>query len=148
MSSQVTPPAGYRSDVLVRWGDPVTRRAPAFDVHNQTPEAAAESLERDAFALAIVSKSPFGRDFGKRLARIVEKVGGDRVVVVCGEDFEEVARISAARGARACLTTPFEVVFIPDILDELSAVDEGGNTVRKEDAEAGEGDASPGKDDL
>ena len=133
---------------MIRYLNLVAARFGFNAVVAETPEAAAESLERDAFALAIVSKSPFGRDFGKRLARIVEKVGGGRVVVVCGEEFEEVARISAARGARACLTTPFEVVFIPDILDELSAVDEGGNTLRKEDAEAGEGDASPGKDDL
>ena len=81
---------------MIRYLNLVAARFGFNAVVAETPEAAAESLERDAFALAIVSKSPFGRDFGKRLARIVEKVGGGRVVVVCGEDFEEVARISAA----------------------------------------------------
>ncbi|MFC6288036.1 PhoX family protein [Nocardioides sp. GCM10027113] len=34
-------PNGFRHDVVMRWGDPVVAGAPAFDVDNQTPEAAA-----------------------------------------------------------------------------------------------------------
>jgi len=34
----VTVPAGFRHDVVVRWGDPVVKGAPAFDVHAQTAE--------------------------------------------------------------------------------------------------------------
>ena len=34
-------PSGFRHDVLIRWGDRVLAGAPAFDVDNQTPEAAA-----------------------------------------------------------------------------------------------------------
>ena len=37
----VTVPRGFRSDVLIRWGDPVVAGAPAFDVEAQTPESAA-----------------------------------------------------------------------------------------------------------
>lgn len=37
---QVSVPEGFRSDVLVAWGDPVTRSAPAFDVRHQTADAA------------------------------------------------------------------------------------------------------------
>jgi secreted PhoX family phosphatase len=37
----VTVPAGFDQDVVIRWGDPVVKGAPRFDVHNQTAEAAA-----------------------------------------------------------------------------------------------------------
>ena len=35
---------GYRADILVRWGDPITANAPAFDVMNQTAEAQAQQF--------------------------------------------------------------------------------------------------------
>ncbi|HSK33381.1 MAG TPA: alkaline phosphatase PhoX, partial [Propionicimonas sp.] len=38
---RVTVPQGYRSDVVIKWGDPVTRQARPFDVNHQTPAAAA-----------------------------------------------------------------------------------------------------------
>ncbi len=41
VNDRVTVPSGYRADVLIKWGDPVTRRARPFDVNNQTPESAA-----------------------------------------------------------------------------------------------------------
>ena len=37
----VTVPAGYRWDTIVRWGDPILASAPAFDPANQSPEAQA-----------------------------------------------------------------------------------------------------------
>jgi hypothetical protein len=43
-ADRVTVPAGYRSEVVIGWGDPVLRDAPAFDVDNQTPEAAAKQF--------------------------------------------------------------------------------------------------------
>ena len=39
----ITVPAGYRSDVVIRWGDPVVPGAPAFDFENQT--AAAQAMQ-------------------------------------------------------------------------------------------------------
>ncbi len=40
----VTVADGYRHDVVVRWGDPVTRDAPVFDAYRQTPESAAQQF--------------------------------------------------------------------------------------------------------
>ena len=36
--------AGHDAEVLIRWGDPVLPAAPAFDPHNQTPEAQAKQF--------------------------------------------------------------------------------------------------------
>ena len=38
---EVTVPPGYRSRLVIAWGDPVEKRAPAFDAANQTPASAA-----------------------------------------------------------------------------------------------------------
>ncbi len=40
-NDRVTVPQGYRSDVVVKWGDRLFKRSPAFDVDRQTPESAA-----------------------------------------------------------------------------------------------------------
>ena len=40
----ITVPAGFTSRVVIRWGDPVTRFAPVFDVYRQSPEAAQEQF--------------------------------------------------------------------------------------------------------
>ncbi|MFJ8189947.1 PhoX family protein [Streptomyces sp. NPDC096094] len=37
----VTVPEGYRQDVVIRWGEPILRGAPAFDPENQTARAQA-----------------------------------------------------------------------------------------------------------
>ena len=41
IKDRVTVPKGYRSEVLIKWGDPVTRKARPFDVDRQTAESAA-----------------------------------------------------------------------------------------------------------
>lgn len=43
-ADRVTVPNGYRSDVVVRWGDPVVKGAPRFDVRRQTARAQAQQL--------------------------------------------------------------------------------------------------------
>ncbi|WP_435742950.1 PhoX family protein [Nocardioides sp. SYSU DS0663] len=40
----LVPAEGFRSDIVARWGDPVEKGAPRFDVRNQTPEAAAKQF--------------------------------------------------------------------------------------------------------
>jgi len=40
----VVVPPGYDYDVVIRWGDRVTPKAPEFDVYNQTPAAQAEQF--------------------------------------------------------------------------------------------------------
>ena len=39
---EVVVPAGYKSEVVIRWGDPVEEGAEEFDVDNQTAEQAAK----------------------------------------------------------------------------------------------------------
>lgn len=43
-TDDVTVPRGYRSDVVIRWGDPVTRKAPRFDVTRQSADAQYEQF--------------------------------------------------------------------------------------------------------
>ncbi len=43
-ADQVTVPRGFRADVVISWGDRVEKGAPAFDVQNQSPEAAAKQF--------------------------------------------------------------------------------------------------------
>ena len=40
----VVVPPNYTVDVVLRWGDPLTPSAPAFDFNNQTPEAQAQQF--------------------------------------------------------------------------------------------------------
>ncbi|MFF5423662.1 MULTISPECIES: PhoX family protein [unclassified Streptomyces] len=40
-ADQVTVPAGYAQDVVIRWGEPILRGAPAFDADKQTARAQA-----------------------------------------------------------------------------------------------------------
>ncbi|MBW0119230.1 PhoX family protein [Pseudonocardia abyssalis] len=40
----ITVPPGYRSNVVIRWGDPIVDGAPEFDFANQTPEAQAQQF--------------------------------------------------------------------------------------------------------
>ncbi|MFI6991668.1 PhoX family protein [Nonomuraea wenchangensis] len=55
----LTIPAGYRSSVVVRWGDPVLPDAPAFDFDNQTAEAQAKQF---GYNCDYVTVLPLGND--------------------------------------------------------------------------------------
>ncbi|GAA4436428.1 PhoX family phosphatase [Actinokineospora soli] len=55
----VTVPEGYRSDIVIRWGDPVLPGAPEFSFDHQTPEAAAQQF---GFNNDFCGLAPLGRD--------------------------------------------------------------------------------------
>ena len=69
-------PHGFRQDVVIRWGDPVTADAPTFDVTHQTPEAAARQWGYNNDYLCVLQD---GRD--ARLARLQPRVHQPRADV-------------------------------------------------------------------
>ncbi|MEU6787175.1 PhoX family phosphatase [Nonomuraea angiospora] len=56
---KLTIPDGYRSSVVVRWGDPVLPDAPAFDFNNQSADAQAKQF---GYNCDYVTLLPMGRD--------------------------------------------------------------------------------------
>ncbi len=56
----VTVAEGFRHEVVVRWGDPVTRDAPAFDAYRQTPESAAQQFGYNNDYVGLVPLSRHG----------------------------------------------------------------------------------------
>jgi secreted PhoX family phosphatase len=56
----VTVPAGYRWDAILRWGDPILPGAPAFDATRQTPEAQAGQFGYNNDYLDIIETSRSG----------------------------------------------------------------------------------------
>ncbi len=50
----VTVPDGYAYDVVAKWGDPILKHAPEFDVHHQTPESAAQQFGYNADYVGLV----------------------------------------------------------------------------------------------
>lgn len=52
---------GYEAEVLIRWGDPVTADAPAFDPENQTPDAQNKQFGYNCDYVGYVGL-PFGSD--------------------------------------------------------------------------------------
>ncbi|MFI7233349.1 PhoX family protein [Nonomuraea angiospora] len=58
-NDKLTIPDGYRSSVVVRWGDPVLPDAPAFDFDNQSADAQAKQF---GYNCDYVTLLPMGRD--------------------------------------------------------------------------------------
>ncbi|HET7735684.1 MAG TPA: PhoX family phosphatase [Nocardioidaceae bacterium] len=50
-------PEGYVYDVIAKWGDPIIKGAPAFDVHRQTPEAAAQQFGYNCDYVGIIHRT-------------------------------------------------------------------------------------------
>jgi secreted PhoX family phosphatase len=56
-------PAGYRYSVVMRWGDPVEKDAPAFDIDRQTPEAQAKQFGYNCDYIGFLPLDDRGRRF-------------------------------------------------------------------------------------
>ncbi|MGW5051194.1 PhoX family protein [Actinokineospora sp. NPDC004072] len=127
---RIVAPAGYRTDVVIRWGDPVLPGAPAFDFDNQTPEAAARQfgfnndfcglvpLRRDAWLMVSnheYTTEPFMfRGYGtptERQVRIAWASHGMSVVVVERDRRSGALKATVDRhyNRRITATSEFEV---------------------------------------
>jgi secreted PhoX family phosphatase len=60
----VTVPEGYRQDVVIRWGEPILRGAPAFDPENQTAKAQAGQFGYNNDFLALL---PLRGEHGRQI---------------------------------------------------------------------------------
>ncbi len=58
LDGEMTIPPGYQSQVLLRWGDPITADAPDFDPLNQTAEAQAQQFGFNCDFVGFVPISP------------------------------------------------------------------------------------------
>lgn len=67
----VTVPAGYKTNVLIAWGDPVIQGAPEFDIYNQTAAAQAEQFG-------------FNNDFAGLVPHPTDE---DKLVYVCSHEY-------------------------------------------------------------
>jgi len=110
------------NDDMQRYLELVASRFGYASVLARSSSEADEALGRAAFDFAVLSRSAYGADFDKGLKAVVGAVGGAKVIVICNEGFTDVARLADSQGVRACLTTPFEIVFVTDILDEQNTI--------------------------
>lgn len=111
-----TLPPGYRSQVVVRWGDPIFPDAPAFDVAHQHPEHARRQFginndytaflplpfgsERSDHGLLVVNHeypNPHLMFPGLDVSRIAQDITRDQVdicMAACGVSIVEIKRVS------------------------------------------------------
>ncbi len=65
--NDVLVPAAYSVQTLLRWGDPITANAPAFDPENQTPEAQAQQFGYNCDFVGFLPLTPGGNESDKGL---------------------------------------------------------------------------------
>ena len=127
-------PDGFRHDVVIRWGDPVTADAPDFDVLHQTPAAAARQWGYNNDYLCVLQTSathgllvcnheftspelmfPAGSHDSMTMKRVQIESHGMSVVEVHRHDaatgrWGQVPAARSTHNRRITGTTPFRVV--------------------------------------
>ena len=129
---RVTVPAGYRSNVVVKWGDRLFKKAPAFDVNRQTPQSAALQFGYNNDYVGVLPRSrnrtllvanheytdenlmfPTGRYDSATIKRIAIQSHGMSVVVIQrgkrSGSWEQVKPGNAHHNRRITGTTKFAV---------------------------------------
>jgi secreted PhoX family phosphatase len=90
-ADRVTTPPGFRSEVLIRWGDPVTADAPPFAVHHQTPWAAARQFGYNCDYVGVL---PSAR--GRWLLVVNHEYTDEQLMFPAGTDPETAKRVAMA----------------------------------------------------
>ncbi|MFF0116517.1 PhoX family protein [Streptomyces prasinus] len=84
----VTVPEGYDQNVVIRWGEPILRGAPAFDPENQTAEAQAGQFGYNVDFLALL---PLEGERGRQLL-VANHEYTDEVLMFRGYDSDHPTR--------------------------------------------------------
>ncbi|MEU3147793.1 MULTISPECIES: PhoX family phosphatase [unclassified Streptomyces] len=84
----VTVPEGYGQNVVIRWGEPILRGAPAFDPENQTAEAQAGQFGYNVDFLALL---PLKGERGRQLL-VANHEYSDEVLMFRGYDSDNPTR--------------------------------------------------------
>ncbi|MFJ8360513.1 PhoX family protein [Streptomyces sp. NPDC093984] len=84
----VTVPDGYRQNIVIRWGDPILRGAPAFDPEHQTAAAQAGQFGYNNDFLALL---PLPGECGRQLL-VANHEYTDEVIMFRGYDPENPTR--------------------------------------------------------
>jgi secreted PhoX family phosphatase len=84
----VTIPDGYRQNVVIRWGEPILRGAPAFDPENQTATAQAGQFGYNNDFLALL---PLPGEHGRQLL-VANHEYTDEILMFRGYDAENPTR--------------------------------------------------------
>ncbi|WP_236241600.1 PhoX family phosphatase [Streptomyces sp. CC228A] len=87
-ADRVTVAAGYTQNVVIRWGDPVLRGAPAFDAEKQTAKAQAMQFGYNNDFLSLL---PLRREYGRQVL-VANHEYSDETLMFRGYDPENPTR--------------------------------------------------------
>ncbi|MER7346178.1 PhoX family phosphatase [Streptomyces aurantiacus] len=89
----VTVPDGYRQNVVIRWGEPILRGAPAFDADKQTAKAQAGQFgyNNDFLSLLPLPGEKHGEDHGRQVL-VANHEYTDEILMFKGYDAKNPTR--------------------------------------------------------